>query len=36
MPNSVREAAGDPLKVSEHPVAPLAVQPGQRVGEKLS
>ena len=33
MPDRVREAAGNSLEVGKHPVAPLGMQPGQRISE---
>ena len=34
MPDGVRKAAGDALQVGKDAVAPLGVQPAERVGEK--
>ncbi len=36
MPYRVRKASGDTLEIGEHPVAPLAVQARQRIGEKAA
>ena len=35
MPNCVRDTAGDPLEIGKDPVALLAVQPDERIGEKV-
>ena len=34
MPNGVRKTAGNALKIGEHAVAPLGMQPAQRIGKK--
>ena len=33
MPDRMRKTAGDPLEIGKHPVAPLVMQPGERVGK---
>jgi hypothetical protein len=35
VPDRVREAAGDPFQLGEHPVAPFVMQPAKGVSEEI-